>query len=202
MIPNGEDSDDQLLQRLRHGDEAAFVCLYRRRQGGIFRFVYQMSGSETLAEDLTQEVFLALISDGFGYAADRGTLGGYLYGIARKLLLRHLERERTGVPIGGEAEIDEAVRPGAVDVLADLTRRESIEAVRRAVLALPRRYREAVVLCDLQEMDYAGAAAIIGCAVGTVRSRLHRGRALLAQKLNRADGRAALGGLQVERCLI
>ena len=69
------------------------------------------------------------------------------------------------------------------DPLGDLTRAESIEALREAVLTLPVRYREAVVLCDLQEMTYADAAAAIGCAVGTVRSRLHRGRALLAVKL-------------------
>jgi len=68
-------------------------------------------------------------------------------------------------------------------VLGDLTRAESIEALRQAVLTLPVRYREAVVLCDLQELSYADASAALGCAIGTVRSRLHRGRALLATKL-------------------
>jgi RNA polymerase sigma-70 factor, ECF subfamily len=202
MTPGQQDSDDELLRRIRVGDEEAFVCLYRRRQGGIFRFVLQMGGSEAVAEDVTQEVFLALMRDSFGYAADRGTLSGYLYGIARKLLLRHLERDRTGVSIEAGAESDDALPAGTSDVLADLTRRESIEAVRQAVLALPRRYREAVVLCDLQEMDYVGAASVLGCAVGTVRSRLHRGRAMLVEKLNRSDSKAALGGLRAARCLI
>jgi RNA polymerase sigma-70 factor (ECF subfamily) len=58
-----------------------------------------------------------------------------------------------------------------------------LDALRRAVLSLPLRYREAVVLCDLQETPYAEAADALGCAVGTVRSRLHRGRALLAAKM-------------------
>jgi RNA polymerase sigma-70 factor (ECF subfamily) len=198
-----QDSDDQLLRRIRGGDEAAFLCLYHRRQGGIFRFVLQMGGSEAVAEDVTQEVFLALIRDDFGYSPERGTLSGYLYGIARKLLLRHLERERANTSVEAEPECDEALPAGGDDVLSDLTRQESIEAIRQAVLALPRRYREVIVLCDLQEMEYEEAAAALGCAVGTVRSRLHRGRAMLVEKLNRGgDSSPALGGLRTARCLI
>lgn len=60
-------------------------------------------------------------------------------------------------------------------------------ALRRAVLALPVKYREAVVLCDLQELSYAEAAHVLGCAIGTIRSRLHRGRALLASRLRATD---------------
>jgi RNA polymerase sigma-70 factor, ECF subfamily len=203
MTGEPQESDDELLRRIRAGDEEAFVCLYRRRQGGIYRFVLQMGGSEAVAEDVTQDVFLALIRDGFGYTAERGTLGGYLYGIARKLLLRQLERERSDVQIENEPEFEEGLPAPAGDVLADLARRESIEAVRQAVLSLPRRYREAVVLCDLQEMGYAEAAVALGCAVGTVRSRLHRGRAMLVQKLNQGgDSNPALGGLRAARCLI
>ena len=82
---------------------------------------------------------------------------------------------------------DDAADSGALvaqeNPLGDLTRHETIESVRRAVLALPADYREAVVLCDLHEMSYAEAAQVLGCAIGTVRSRLHRGRALLTEKL-------------------
>jgi predicted DNA-binding protein (UPF0251 family) len=74
------------------------------------------------------------------------------------------------------------------DALGDLTRAESIQALRDAVSSLPVRYREAVVVCDLEEMSYRDAAAALGCAVGTVRSRLHRGRALLAVKLAAGAG--------------
>jgi RNA polymerase sigma-70 factor (ECF subfamily) len=76
--------------------------------------------------------------------------------------------------------------PASPDTLANLTRAEAVEAVRQAVLALPTHYREVVVMCDLEEMDYAGAASALGCSVGTVRSRLHRARGLLTAKL-RAD---------------
>jgi len=64
-----------------------------------------------------------------------------------------------------------------------VNRAEVVGAVRAAIKSLPTAYREVVVLCELEEMDYAGAAAVIGCPVGTVRSRLHRARALLASKL-------------------
>ena len=75
--------------------------------------------------------------------------------------------------------------PAAVEAepLNELVREERIDSVRRAVSSLPVRYREVVVLCDLQELSYEDAAAAVGCAVGTVRSRLSRGRALLAEKL-------------------
>lgn len=178
-------TDDELLFRLRNGDEQAFAVLYRRRQSSIYRFALHMSGSSAVAEDITQEVFLALLREECGYDRERGTLSGYLFGIARKLVLRHLEHGRGDVSL--EAETDESCsRELAVvdDPLAGLTRTEAIDALRRAVQALPRRYREVVVLCDLEELDYAEAALVLKCPIGTVRSRMHRARALLLEKLN------------------
>jgi len=184
MAQYSSQADDELLVRLRNGDEQAFAALYRRRQGSIYRFAMHMSGSATVAEDITQEVFLALLRAECGYDRERGTLSGYLFGIARKLVLRNMERGRGDVPL--ESETDEGVpRELAVidDPLAGLTRHEAIEALRRAVHALPRRYREVVVMCDLEELDYADAAVALGCPIGTVRSRMHRARALLLEKL-------------------
>ena len=185
MPPYSSQTDDELLLRLRKGDEQAFTALYRRRQGAIYRFALHMSGSSAVAEDIVQEAFLALLREECGFDPERGTLSGYLCGIARKLVLRNLERGRSNVPL--QAETDEAApRELAVidDPLAGLTRHETIEALRRAVQALPRRYREVVVLCDLEELDYADAAVALGCPIGTVRSRMHRARALLLEKLH------------------
>jgi len=95
-------------------------------------------------------------------------------------------RPRSAAPADWRRRRDESLEEILTvdaDALGDLTRAESIEALREAVFTLPVKYREAVVLCDLQEMSYADAASALGCAVGTVRSRLHRGRALLAVKL-------------------
>jgi RNA polymerase sigma-70 factor (ECF subfamily) len=197
-------SETDLLENIRQGNEHAFLTIYRRLHPGIYRFALQMSGSGAVADDITQEVFLALIRDKFGFDASRGTLSGYLYGIARKLVLRHLGQGRSGVPLEDDSTDEGIALPSSVpDALTDLTRRESIEAVRRAVLSLPFRYREVVVLCDLEELDYAAAAETLGCAVGTVRSRLHRGRSLLVEKLSRPRSTDPLpGGMRPVRCLL
>jgi len=203
MTETPAETDDELLLRMRSGDEQAFSALYRRRQAAIYRFALHMSGSAATAEDVIQEVFLALIRDDCGYDPERGTLAGYLFGIARKLVLRQLERRRTDVAL--DEDVEDAVLPAmaaSADQLAALTRKEGIAALRRAVQTLPARYREVVALCDLEEVDYAEAAFVLGCPVGTVRSRLHRARALLLEKLRQERHARPLGALDPARSLI
>ncbi len=171
-------SDEDLLEYALAGNEDSFTALYRRRNGPVYRFALHMSGDAAVAEDVTQEVFLALLESGKRFDAARGTLLSFLYGIARNLVLRRLEKKR---PEDGETAAEDFAAED--DVLDDLTRRETIEQVRRAILSLPPVYREAVVLCDLESASYEEAAVALACPVGTVRSRLSRGRALLAQKL-------------------
>ena len=204
MAHHPGDTDDGLFARLRGGDEAAFVALYRRRQGALYRFAMHMGGSATAAEDVTQEVFLALLRQECGYDHERGTLSGYLFGIARKLVLRNLERSRGDVALEPEGEEAAAPQLAVVDdPLIDLTQREGVEALRRAVMALPRRYREVVLMCDLEELDYADVAEALGCPIGTVRSRLHRARSLLLEKLNQERSpRLAAGSWKPARVLI
>jgi len=119
-------------------------------------------------------------------------------------VLRHLDRGRMDPLL--ESDLDQAELPELAtihDPLAEMTHREGIEALRRAVMALPRRYREVVVLCDLEEVDYAEAAEVLGCPIGTVRSRLHRARGLLLEKLNQEkQKRAGVSMLKPARCVI
>jgi RNA polymerase sigma-70 factor, ECF subfamily len=178
-----ECEDRERLRLLREGDETAFVGLYEAWQGRLYRFAWRMSGSAQTAEDVTQEVFLALIDGAAGYDPERGALSSYLYGMARYMTLRRLERDRRYVR-GDEAQqaaLDLA--EGAPDPLGALAQREEIACVRAAVAGLPPRYREVIALCELEGLSYAAAAEILGCSLGTVRSRLHRGRALLTRKL-------------------
>ena len=196
--------DEQLLRRMQAGDEDAFTALYRRRQGGVYRFVLEISGSAPLAEDVTQEVFMALIRDNRGYDPARGSLVAYLFGMARHHALRLLKRDKTYLPISptkdGEGDVAELTPSAGEDPHSALSRQETIQSVRQAILSLPEHYREAVVLCDLNEMSYEDTASVLGCSVGTVRSRLHRGRALLVQKLGvRVETRHA--AINPSRCL-
>ena len=185
-------NDEDLLRQMLAGDEEAFTTIYRRRQGGIYRFALQMCGSPSIAEDVTQEVFMILIrEEARRYDPSRGPLAAYLYGIARNCVLRYLERDHSHITLADRQEDTKGRVPEKLiaenDPLDDFTKNEIIERVRRAVLKLPAHYREVVVLCDLHELGYADAALVLGCAVGTVRSRLHRARALLMEKLRASE---------------
>jgi len=189
MKTQTQPSDSKLLQSMLAGDEEAFAALYRRWQRGIYRFAFQMCGSQAVAEDVTQEVFMVLMREGHRFDPARGSLNAFLMGVARNHVLRRLRRERFYVAIEEDSESDVDKKQAALTnagPLDELSRTETIELVRGAVLVLPEIYREVVVLCDLEEMSYAEAAEILGCAIGTVRSRLHRGRALLIEKLRPA----------------
>ena len=181
-------NDTDLLRSMMAGSETALAELYRRRQGGIYRFALQMSGSKTIAEDVTQEVFLFLMREGHVFDPARGSVGAFLFGVARNHVLRRLRVEHLLAPLSDDADDDVPVLHPTTDLcpLEDLTRAETIESVRKAVLSLPSKYREVVVLCELQDISYGETAEILGCAIGTVRSRLHRARALLLAKLRPA----------------
>jgi RNA polymerase sigma-70 factor, ECF subfamily len=181
-----QERDDALLKRSAKGDERAFAELYRRHQAPLYRFAARMTGSSWAAEEIVQDVFMMLVREPKKYDVSRGTLGAFLYGVARNRIMKHLERTPKDFSLdeAGEAgresypQLHEQMTPAR---WAEL--RERREQVRAAVLQLPPEFREAVVLCELEEMSYNEAATALDCPVGTIRSRLHRGRALLLAKL-------------------
>jgi len=169
-------SDRELVKRFRGGDRDAFLGLYRAHCPSVFRYALHMSGDRCRAEEITQDVFVWLIHHAADWDEARGELGAFLGGVARKLLLRQQRSDRRWTPL-----VDSAA---ATNGFAHAMEREQeASELRKAVGALPERYREAVVLCDLEGKSYEEAAAIQECAVGTVRSRLHRARELLARKM-------------------
>jgi RNA polymerase sigma-70 factor, ECF subfamily len=178
--------DDVLLRRSANGDEEAFMLLYRRHRAPIYRFALRMTGNTWAAEEIVQDVFMTLVREPKKYDAERGALGAFLYGVARNRIMKYQERVPRELPLLNPEQDGVTNFPQAVDSVtpahwAEL--RERRDHVRAAVLELPADFRETVALCLLEEMSYEEAARQLNCPVGTIRSRLHRGRALLLAKL-------------------
>jgi RNA polymerase sigma-70 factor (ECF subfamily) len=155
-------------------DRESFTALYRTHHPVVFRFALSMAGDRAVAADVTQDVFVWLIRHPDSFDPARGELSSFLIGVARKFLLRRWQNDRRLVPL------DESTRQ--VTERPD-DEQNGVEALRAAIAALPPRYREVVVLFDLEGLTYEEVAAAVGCATGTVRSRLHRARQFLARKL-------------------
>lgn len=207
MTQTTELADALLLRRIAAGDEDAFAEVYRQKHPAIYRFAVHMTGNASVAEDVTQEVFMALLRDPKRFDPTRGTLGGFLFGIARNHLRKRWEQDRRLVTFDGDPDDLRGGVSGERGTMRsangngsyghgnlrsalpaapgwdEFASVEAIGRVRQAVSTLPENYREIVVLCELEEMSYEEAAAALGCPVGTVRSRLHRARAMLVEKL-------------------
>lgn len=165
---------------MREGDRDAFAACYRRFRPDVYRFAAHMTGSAATADDIVQDVFLSVIRDIRRFDPARGSLQGWLLGITRNHVRRWHQRRRwlalTGGDEGAVGTVDE-------DPAVALSRQQDEAALRRALTDIPARYREVIVLCDLQELPYEAAAQALRVPIGTVRSRLHRGRARLARTL-------------------
>lgn len=168
-------TDEALMAAAAAGDRDAFAALYRRRRPDVYRFALHMTGSAPAADDVVQDVFMTVIRDARRYTPGRASVVAWLLGIARN----HARRRLTGRT---HESLERAGSEAASDPHPDalLAGAQEVERLRRALRSLPVGYREAIVLCDLQELSYEDAAAAAGCAIGTIRSRLHRGRTQLA----------------------
>jgi RNA polymerase sigma-70 factor (ECF subfamily) len=177
-----EVDDAGLLDRARKGDETAFAALFGRHQRAIYRFAVHMCGADA-GDDIVQETFLAVLQQRGRNDAPHGPVAGYLMGIARHRVWKRLSRTGLATTPLDDEMTAESASEDQFSALEALTRAETVAAVRDAVRSLPPAYREVVVLCDLEELNYTAAAEVMACPVGTVRSRLHRARALLVIRL-------------------
>lgn len=171
---------------------------------GVHAFARSLTGDEVLAEDLTQETYLRAWRSWHQYAP--GTdCRAWLFTICRHLRGRQAEREQR-VAYADTDELDSLASAGLHASLAESDRDgafldmpEFSDALRRGLDALPGEYREAVILVDVHDHTYAAAAGILGVPVGTVRSRLYRGRRLLQEALLAFARDAGLAAPERER---
>ncbi len=171
-------TDGNLLQAAASGDEAAFRLLYERHRAAVFRFAYRLLQSIELAEEITHDCFLSLIKKPTRFDASRASLKTYLCAAARNQAIKHLQRAMTFDELSQELPGSESWNPLKQVIGAELS-----AIVRTAVAALPPLQREAVILFEYEDLSLAEIALIVNADVGTVKSRLQRGREKLRQLL-------------------
>jgi RNA polymerase sigma-70 factor (ECF subfamily) len=191
---HSETDEPELLRQIARGNEEAFGILYERYQGPLYRFAWHMSGDAATAEEIAQEVFMLLIRSPRQFDPKKGSLAGYLFGIARNLTRKSLARTRLAVSLDeqldeeGESELTFDPADEQQDIFGALSQQQLLAHLQKAILSLPAQYREVIGLCDLEQMSYTDAAELLQCAPGTVASRLHRARALLKSKMGLPGG--------------
>jgi RNA polymerase sigma-70 factor, ECF subfamily len=193
-------ADLELVRRAAAGDREAFAAIYERHRTVVYRFARLMSGSNSTADDVTQEVFVTLIRTLPSYEPQRASLLTYLYGVARNVTRNRLRRDRRFVALDAAAGTPCSSADDPHDAAA---RAQERALLRRAILSLPSRYREVIILSDVQGLAYAEAASILQVPVGTVRSRLSRGRQMMALCLRKTGAPGGLSAVRpIERCVV
>ena len=177
----GRIKNRELLRRFRAGDRDAFNTLYADHHPAVFRFALHMTADREKAVEVAQDVFVWLIHHAEDFDPERGELAAFLTGVTKKFLQRRKYEEQRWVPF------EDTLVEGRQRTAGPEPDSTDADRLRAAIIALPERYREAVALCDLEGFSYEEAAARLECAVGTVRSRLHRARGLLARKLRQPE---------------
>jgi RNA polymerase sigma factor (sigma-70 family) len=193
------DALHRLVYACMRGDGAAWQQLVVSQHRRVYGICYRFTGSPTDAEDLTQDVFLKVYRNLTGFDPAKGAFTTWLTTLTRNLLVDHFRRTRQD---RATDSLDESSREGEdgptmADRLAD-TRPNQMQQVAQAELRvriqhalkqLSPELREAVILRDLQDMDYKEIAAVLKVPEGTVKSRISRGRAEMARMLGRTEGK-------------
>jgi RNA polymerase sigma factor (sigma-70 family) len=174
-----QEPEAELVTRAARGETEAFRKLFETHRAAMFRFAYRLTSALDAAEDIAQECFLRLMRrPNYDYA--RGSLRQYLYGIVRNLVRQRQEAN------GREVILDDEIAdytPAAQRSPDSAASTELSVIVQAAISALPPLQREALVLCEFEELSLGEAAVIVGADIGTVKSRLHRAREGLRRSL-------------------
>lgn len=194
--------DLELVKRCLTGDNFAWEGLLQGHTRKVFNLCYRFTGRPAEAEDLTQEVFIKIFQTLKTYDAAQGTFVTWLNRVARNHLVDHYRRtKKDRITSSIEEEVgglEEKPSP-TVEPVAQVEHRERKELLQRGLEKLSPDLREAVILRDLQDLDYDEIAQVLGVPEGTVKSRINRGRLELARVLKRMEGMrgsAKAGGQQ------
>lgn len=184
-----------LVRRCVAGDAAAWEEIVQRYHRRIYNICYRFAGSGDDAEDLTQEVFIKMYRTLQSYDLERGAFMTWVTTITRNLLVDHFRKSKQdrmtdsidSAPSEHEdaMPLSEQIQDTALTPDARAQSREVKETVHKALQKLSPDLREAVILRDLQDMDYKEIAVVLKVPEGTVKSRINRGRAELARLLQR-----------------
>jgi RNA polymerase sigma-70 factor (ECF subfamily) len=184
------DSELQLVERCLSGEQGAWeemVQVYTKR---VYAICYRFTGRDNEAQDLTQEVFLRVFRTLGSFRAGEGSFVVWLTRLTRNLLVDHYRRtkhDRATDALDDKLAVleERTAQSGRADGM--LAGREAGELIQGALQKLSPELREAVILRDLQEMEYREIAKVLNVPEGTVKSRLNRGRAELARVLKRQN---------------
>ena len=176
-------SDAELMARTQQGDRTAFGVIVERYKDPLVNYLTRMTGNRARAEEAAQESFIRLFHAAPGYR-EQGRLSAFIYRIATNLVRQEERRDRRWRLVSGlltGAAGSSGPTPQAAQ--DDLLRREAGRELVTALAALPLRYRVPLVLRDIQDWPYAEIARVTGCRLGTIKSRISRGRGMLRRAL-------------------
>jgi RNA polymerase sigma-70 factor, ECF subfamily len=182
------DSDASLVQRCLGGDDAAWEELIRAHTRRVYGLCFRFTGKDAEAQDLTQEVFLRVFKTVKTYRMEEGSFATWLTRVARNLLIDHYRRtrqDRVTSSLEDQLPTLEEGLSGTARTDSALAGREASELLQGALQKLSPELREAVILRDLQDLEYREIATVLKVPEGTVKSRLNRGRAELARILRK-----------------
>jgi RNA polymerase sigma-70 factor (ECF subfamily) len=188
------DNEGDVVARCRQGDETAWRELVGRHTRRVFGIAYRFVGRVDEAEDLTQDIFVKVFQSLDRYRESDGAFSTWVGTVARNHAIDDYRRRREerARRIDDPAVMDR-VPAGEESVLRSLEREDQKQLVHRGLRALPVELREALVLCDLQGLSYDEVAATLQIPLGTVKSRINRGRLELARRLLSARRRMEAG---------
>jgi RNA polymerase sigma-70 factor (ECF subfamily) len=177
-------SDEDLVNRAKRGDQEAFRVLHERYAPSVHKLLYRWTGDPEEAEDLTQEVFIAVFQ-GLQNFRGESSFKTWIFQIANHKAIDSNRKRKRQVETVSPDDFDETQPDDREETRPEeaLLRKEMGETLRRKLQELPEDSREAIVLCDLQGLSYEECAEALGITVGAFKSRLRRARQMLKEKM-------------------